>query len=316
MNKIERLKTIINGGTPDITPAGFWFHYKSTYTVEEMIAAHLELYNHTDMDIVKVMQDYRYPVIGEVKEPSDWYNIRILGTESDEFKKLEAVLKGIITEVGDEVMVFQTMFGPFKTASMIYGDELLMEHSKKDPKAVLAGVQIIADGLEQWAQGYLDAGCDGIYYSAQFSEPQRYSEEEWTSLVKPSDIQILNVAQNAKDKYNILHICGEPQYDFKTCVDRYKDYPFDLANWSVKDNDFSLEKGRELFNMPILGGMNNKGNILNGSDDEIIDEVKTIIDSFGTKGLMIGADCTIQGKNISLDKIKVAVQAAHNYNNK
>ena len=32
-----------------------------------------------------------------------------------------------------------------------------------------------------------------------------------------------------------------------------------------------------------------------------------------TKGIMIGADCTIQGENISLDLIKTAVEAAHAY---
>jgi len=62
--------------------------------------------------------------------------------------------------------------------------------------------------------------------------------------------------------------------------------------------------------------LNNKGNILNGANKEIIDEVNSVIDAFGQKGLMIGADCTIQGKNISLEKIRTAVQAAHSYVNK
>ena len=38
-----------------------------------------------------------------------------------------------------------------------------------------------------------------------------------------------------------------------------------------------------------------------------------MLDAFGTTGIMIGADCTIQGENISLDYIKVAVEAAHEY---
>lgn len=77
----------------------------------------------------------------------------------------------------------------------------------------------------------------------------------------------------------------------------------------MKDNHFSLEQGRELYSSAILGGMNNKGNVLNGSEDAIREEVKGILDAFGTKGIMIGADCTIQGENISLDLIKTAVEA-------
>ncbi|MFR7831694.1 MAG: hypothetical protein ACLU3F_10225 [Blautia wexlerae] len=60
--------------------------------------------------------------------------------------------------------------------------------------------------------------------------------------------------------------------------------------------------------------MNNKGNVLNGIlKMQSETEVKGILDAFGTKGIMIGADCTIQGENISLDLIKTAVEAAHAY---
>ena len=86
-----------------------------------------------------------------------------------------------------------------------------------------------------------------------------------------------------------------------------------MVNWSVKDNDFSLAQGKELFKRPILGGLNNKGNILNGSDEEICAEVKASIESFGSASMMIGADCTIQGEGISLDRIQTAVEAAHSF---
>ena len=117
--------------------------------------------------------------------------------------------------------------------------------------------------------------------------------------MRPYDLQILKVAEEMPEKYNILHICGEPEYQFETHVEWFKNYPADLINWSVKDNHFSLEQGRKLYSSAILGGMNNKGNVLNGSEDAI--------------GIMIGADCTIQGENISLDLIKTAVEAAHAY---
>ena len=56
MNKVERVKAVLRGETPDKVPAGFWFHYPSTYTVEETVKGHLDLFRHTDMDIMKVMQ--------------------------------------------------------------------------------------------------------------------------------------------------------------------------------------------------------------------------------------------------------------------
>ncbi len=313
MTKVERVKAVMSNEIPDKIPAGFWFHYPGSLSPKEMAEIHLKLYRETDMDVIKVMQDYRYVSNSKVVEPDDWYKIEFPGTECESFNKLKEVVELIKKDVGNEVLVFQTMFSPFKAASMIFGDDILMEHCKTAPEAVAAGIKIIADKLELWAKGFLDAGADGIYFSGQFAEVGRFTYDEWAMLVMPYDVQILKVAENATDKYNMLHICGEPDFDFKSHIDRYGVYPSDIVNWSVKDNHYELERGRDYFKKPVLGGMNNKGNILNGSDESIRAEVKSIIDSFGTKGLMLGADCTIQGENISIEKIAVAVKAAHDY---
>lgn len=313
MNNVERIQAVIKGEPVDYVPAGFWFHYSSDYTVEEMIDAHMKLYNETGMDIIKIMQDYSYPISGKITCAQDWYNIKIKGVDSEEFEKMAAVIKGIRARAGEDVLLIQTMFGPFKAASIAFGEDVLMKYSKEAPEAVIAGIKIIADGLEQWAKGYLEVGADGIYYSAQYGELGRFTKKEWEELVKPFDLQILNVLKQIDGKYNILHICGEPEYDFETHIDRFGDYPADLVNWSVKDNGYSLERGRDFFHAGILGGMDNKGNVLKGPKEKIEEEVKLILDRFGTTGIMIGADCTIQGENIRLDYIKAAVDAAHNY---
>lgn len=313
MNKVQRLQAVMKGEAVDYVPAGFWFHYKPEMTIGEMIAAHMKLYRETDMDIIKIMQDYKYPITGEISCAQDWYNIDIKGTDSEEFNKMVQIIQGIRREAGNEVLLFQTMFGPVKAASIAFGDDVLMKYIREAPEAVAAGIKKLADGLEKWADGYLKAGADGIYYSAQFGEVGRFSEDEWKTYVRPADMQILNVAAVQENKYNILHICGEAEYDFVTHVDWYVDYPADLVNWSVKDNGYSLQKGRECFRAAILGGMDNKGNILNGPEDTIRKEVREILDAFGKTGIMLGADCTIQGANIRLDYIKTAVDAAHAY---
>lgn len=313
MNKRERVKAVMERRSPDYVPAGFWFHYNGSYTVEEMAEAHLKLYRETDMDIIKIMQDYMYPVEGKITCAEDWYQIGMQGTDSEVFHKLSDVIKKIRKEAGDDVMIFQTMFGPFKAASIAYGDDVLMKYAREAPEAVMAGVGRLAAEMERWAQGFLDAGADGIYYSAQFGEVGRFTKEEWKALVMPYDLQVLNAVKKAADRYVILHICGEPDYDFATHIDRFIDYPADLVNWSVKDNHYSLERGRDFFKAGILGGMDNKGNILKGPAEQIRKEVKEILDHYGTRGIMLGADCTIQGEGIRLDYIREAVTAAHQY---
>ena len=155
MKKSERVLAAIKREKVDCIPAGFWFHYNSSYTVQEMIDAHMKLYRETDVDVIKIMQDYPYPVTGRIESAEDWYQVKMKGTDSEEFEKMAAVIKGIREEAGEDVLIFQTMFGPFKTASMAFGDEVLMKYSKEAPEAVAAGVEILAGVLEKWARGYL-----------------------------------------------------------------------------------------------------------------------------------------------------------------
>jgi uroporphyrinogen decarboxylase len=208
-------------------------------------------------------------------------------------------------------MVFQTIFNPFLAALQTYGNDLVMAHCKEAPKQVAKALKGMAEAEAEWAQSFIEAGASGLYYSAQFSEPGRFSKAEWEELIKPNDLMILKASEQ-KGGRNIVHICGEPDYQFKATPQWHADYPFIIINWSVKDTGVSLKEGKKLFGgRPIMGGMNNKGNILNGTDESIVEEVRAVINSIDIEGFMLGADCTIQGKGISHEKIKVAVDAAH-----
>ena len=88
MTKKERVLAVMRQEIPDRVPAGFWYHYGPQCSVQEMIDAHLTLLRETDMDIVKVMQDYMYPISGNITCADDWYKIQIKGTDSEEFDKM------------------------------------------------------------------------------------------------------------------------------------------------------------------------------------------------------------------------------------
>ncbi|MDR3138361.1 MAG: hypothetical protein LBT95_01675 [Treponema sp.] len=312
MNKRERIEAIFRNEKADIVPAGFWYHYKSEWDVAQMTEAHLKTFRETGADIMKVMQDYIEPLEMTVKVPGDWKKVKFPGTSSRVYQKLADVLKGILDNLGGEVMVFQTLFGAFKNAVFAYGDGLVMAHAKEAPDLVAPAVYGIGESLCEWAEGFMEIGAAGIFYAAQFSEPGRFTRQEWDKLVRPADLAVMGAAENRGGR-NILHICGEPEYQFKTSPEWYAGYSGAIVNWSVKDTGLSLVQGRELFQKPVLGGMNNKGNILNGSDEAIAAEVRGIIRDAGERGFMLGADCTIQGQGISHEKIRCAVDAAHAY---
>jgi uroporphyrinogen decarboxylase len=228
--------------------------------------------------------------------------------------KLHPVLKQLLDTIGHEALIFQTIFSPFKTAVNTYGDALVMAHAKEAPDQVAAAMKILAEVLAEWAEGFVELGVAGLFYAAQFSEPGRFAKAAWDKLVSAGDLAVLAAAEK-KGGWNILHICGEPEYQFRTQPEWYRNYPAAIVNWSVKDTGLSLAAGKKLFNKPVLGGMNNKGVILSGSDEEIRTEVEQVLRSVEKEGFMLGADCTIQGKGISHLKLKAAVDAAHSFVN-
>ena len=170
-------------------------------------------------------------------------------------------------------------------------------------------MKAIADVLEDWVDGFMEAGADGLYYSGQFSEPARFSAEIWEKMVKPFDLQILDRVHTWENKYNIVHICGEAEHNFTASPERYVGYPGDLFNWDVHRDQLSLEQGRECFNKPVLGGLDNHGILIQGSLKDIAEETKHIIRKFGKKGFMLGADCTVPA-DIDIERLKTAIQAA------
>jgi uroporphyrinogen decarboxylase len=312
MNKIERVNVVLRGGKPDFCPAGFWYHYQRGYTVEEMVKAHMAVFRETGADIMKVMQDYGQEIAEGVKVPADWDRVKFPGCSSPVYGKLADVLKGLLDAIGHEALIFQTIFSPFKTAVNTYGDGLVMAHAKEAPGRVGAAMRVVAEGLAEWAAGFVELGAAGLFYAAQFSEPGRFTRAEWEELVSPGDLAVMAAAEGAGGR-NILHICGEPEYGFRTQPEWYRDYPAAIVNWSVKDTGLSLKGGKALFKKPVLGGMNNRGRILSGSDGEIRAEVEQVLRNVEPEGFMLGADCTIQGKGISHLRLKAAVDGAHDF---
>jgi uroporphyrinogen decarboxylase len=315
MNKIERIRALFKGEKTDCVPAAFWFHYGDKVDVPHMIEAHLKTWRETDADLIKVMMDYICLMETKVQVPGDWKHLRFPGVESPVFHKLNDVLKGIVDRAGTEVLAFQTMFSPYKMAEFSFGVDLMTSHAKEAPDSVAAGVAVIGEALQAWADAFLQSGAAGIYYSAQFSEPDRFSRDEWTHLVRATDLPLLDmVTKQGKDI--ILHICGEPEYNWGTHPQWYADYPASIVNWSVKDTHLNMAEGRKVFNKPVLGGMHNKANILKGPDTAIVAEARSVIQAYtqacgNTRGFMLGADCTIQGEGIRHDFIRAAVDTAH-----
>ena len=307
MNKIERMNAVLAGGIPDRVPASFWFHFPREKAVgKKSVQAHLDYYRRADLDFLKIMNEHHYRVEAEIKNPADWRKIKPAPLSSDFYQAQLDEIKMITDALGGECLTTTTIFNAFSSGNHA-ADKLVTEHLKADPESVRIGLKTIAESLAEFSAACIDAGADGIYFSAQGGEADRFDEQIFLEIIKPHDLIVLNAVKD-KARFNVLHICKD-----NIRLHHYSNYPGDVVNWAATaSNNIPLSDGKKLFKRPILGGMDNRGVIVDGTPEEIEQRVHSIIDEFGMQNLIIGADCTLP-TDIPIENIRTAVEATASY---
>ncbi|MBM4457462.1 MAG: hypothetical protein FJ011_06795 [Chloroflexi bacterium] len=303
MNKVERVRAALAGAEVDRPPASFWYHFPPSQAHgAASVKAHLDYYRASGIDFLKIMNEHPYRGNVEIKTPADWKQLRPAALRSRFFQEQLDEVKRIVDALGGECLAITTIFGPFAAGNHASGD-LVTEHLRADPQAVSQGLATIADSLAEFGLACVKAGASGIYYSAQGSEADRVTAEEFLSYIKPHDLTVLNALQEAGE-FHLLHICKD-----HVRLNLYADCPSHAANWAATKHNPSLKEGAGILRRTVLGGMDDRGIIVDGSQSAIQTAVRKVIGEFGsTRGVMLGADCTVP-TDIAVEHIRWAVEA-------
>ena len=251
--------------------------------------------------------------------PEDYDRLIPVITMDDDFMKNQMEMtKKILENCDKDVFTMGTLHGicasgihPIEQAGVNYyaARQMQVDFLRWDEKKMLSAMERITDVLCELAESYIKAGLDSVYYAALGGEYEFFTDEEFAKWIKPFDLRVLKAIQDAGG-YSFLHICKD-----HLNMERYRDYSVyaDVVNWGVYEAPFSLEMGKELFaGKTIMGGLpNHHGALVEGSKTEIEAEVKKVVDTFGRKGLILGADCTLSTQQ-DRTKVRMAVEAARN----
>lgn len=308
MNKRERVLAALNNLPVDRPPVGFWFHFQADQGVgEACVKAHLDYYNHIDVDMVKIMCDsyfdYPNPVAKSVQSPQDWYNMQPLGPDSPFIREQVARAKAVKAGLKDDMVVIYNVFAPFSLIRFGTSDELVTRHLKEDPKAVQYALDVIAKDAALLSELLIrEAGIDGIYYCVQGGEKDRMSVETYRELIGPSDRAVLEHA-NRFSENNVLHCCGWA--GIPNHLEVWQDYPAKAINWACFIEDMDLTQGKAFFGGKcVLGGFDNRpcGVLFSGTREEVEATTRALVQAAGTTGVILGADCTLPA---SIDKERI-----------
>ena len=315
MNKRERVLAAMNLQPVDRPPVGFWFHFQAEQGVgQACVQAHLDYYNHIDVDMVKIMCDsyfdYPNPVAKAVKEPKDWYAMKPLGKDSPFIREQVERARAVKAGLKDDMVVIYNVFAPFSLIRFGVGDDLVMDHLRREPEAIAYALDVIAEDCCTLSELLVtDAGIDGIYYCVQGGEKNRFTPEEYRRLITPTDKRVLEHANRFSDT-NVLHCCGWA--GIPNNLEVWQDYPAKAVNWACFVENMNLVEGMKFFGgRCVLGGFDNRpqGVLYSGTREEVEAETARLIQRAGKTGVILGADCTLPA-TVDVNRFSWVVEAA------
>lgn len=307
MNAWERIEAAIAGRPVDRVPWALWRHFPGRdLDPRRLAAATLAFQRRFGFDLVKVTPAAGYPaeawgarlvprrdeegtrayLTRVVSRPEDWRRLSAPSLAGGVFGRELAALRRIRRGIRGRVPILQTVFSPLSVARNLAGD-LWIEHLRRRPDDLAAGLAAIADVTLAFALRCLASGADGVFYATQAASADLLTEKEHRRFGEPYDRRILT-ALGARTPLVVLHAHG-----MRPFFDRLRAYPVPVLNWHDRRTPPALREGRRRFPGACLGGLDETGALRRGTPAQIRREVARALRETGGRRLILGAGCVI-----------------------
>lgn len=320
MNSRERFFAAAQGREVDRVPVVMWHHYTGENEFgENNIRQHTVFAREAGTDLVKISLDgyFAYPLEFEIKTPQDWRRIKPLPRNHRYFMEQRERVRRINELLQEEYPTHYVVFMPFSYMRHSTSDAFVMAHLKEDPEAVMEGLRFFTDETLYNMRNVMEYGhCDGMLLSLQAAEIGRFSVDEYLDMIRIFDDVVLNQAATYS-AFNFAHFCGWAGNKNQLDCWRNINPGINIINWATAIEEISMEEGKKRFApRTIMGGFDNREGTLitEGSEQAIKEHVIKTLQTVGTKGVIIGADCSLP-ETIDHRRIRWVVEACEEYGN-
>lgn len=289
MNKIDRVTRALKGEEVDRPPFSFWYHFGLQHGPGRKHAeAEVDFYRAYDLDFLKVMNDYPYPLpagLEAVETADDWRRVEPISAADDCWREQLSALGFIKDQIGTEALFIETIFSPWTTARRLTPTGNIQEARTRHPEALLTAMEAIATSLANYARAAVEHGAAGIFLSLGAATDEVMSEADYQTWGRPFDLKVLDAVRDAA--FNVLHIHGR-----RIHFDSLLDYPVAAVNWSHLLTPPSLAEGHRRSGKAVMGGID-ETTAAHLAGPEIAKQISTAIEEVGTRGLLITPGCSV-----------------------
>jgi uroporphyrinogen decarboxylase len=289
MSKIERVRAALAGKPVDRPPFSIWYHFGNQHASPERTAqAHLEFFEFYDLDLLKVMNDYDYPMpegIHVMDTPGDLECLTRLDLTrtplAQQLKAIELIAKAL----RGKALFVDTVFNAWNTLRRNLVKEAMEPLMAEHPKAVEAALQVVNDNLIQYALATLERGAAGVFLSVPASA-ETLTPEQYARFMRPFDLQLLS-AVKGKGECHILHAHGERLY-----LDQLLDYPVHVLSWADLNGGPSIAEARRRTSLSLMAGLDHI-KFPYVSAKVIRDQVKSALAQAGDTKFILAPGCSV-----------------------
>ncbi len=303
----DRMEACVSGGDLDRPPVAFWRHFPvDDQSPGGLASATIDFQRSFDLDLVKVTpsssfcikdwgaddewrgdpegtRDYTRRVI---QHPADWERLPVLDPASGHLARQIECLRMILAELGSEVPVIQTVFNPLSQAKNLIGRDNITVHLRRNPQALLAGLQTIAESTRRFVEAAAGVGVDGVFYAVQHAQYGLLTEQEYDTFGRTFDLQVLEAARDLP--MNVLHLHGT-----EIMFEKFLDYPVSVINWHDQETGPSLVEAQARFPGAVCGGLNRWETMVLGTPEKVASEARGAIRDTGGKRFILGTGCVL-----------------------
>ncbi|TMD33354.1 MAG: hypothetical protein E6J04_08565 [Chloroflexi bacterium] len=304
MNKKERVDAALRGDEVDRIPVSMWGHdFEREWNVQSFAEAMVENFTRFDWDFMKVNprasyhvegwgvkvrpsgEKYKAPVFEDtpIKNASDWRRIRPLEPDRGALGEQLRALQLINHAIGFDAYFVQTIFCPLGVAKYLAGNksEPVLQTLHEDRTAMHAALRVITETFTAYAIACLEQGASGASKGMLTADQYREFGEQY-------DLEFLD-AIKSRSKFNILHNCGTHIY-----FDQLAEYPVHAVNWdATAEGNPDLRIGKMRSGKAVMGGINQKTTLKNGTPEQVREEVKNAIELTGGRHFLLAPGCSI-----------------------
>ena len=289
MNKIERLRATLSGKPVDRPPFSIWYHLGSQHASPELTAqVHLNFFEYYDLDLLKVMNDYDYPMpegMEVMNTPADLKRLQPFEVTQTPMGQQLKALEIIARALKGKAIFLDTVFNAWNTTRRNLVKEAMPKFMTENPDALLEALKIVNQNLIQYALASLERGTAGIFFSVPASA-ESLTPEQFEKFMRPFDLEFLK-AIAGKGECHVLHAHGEKLY-----LDRLLDYPVQVLSWADLNGGPTISEARKRTSLTLMAGIDHV-KFPYVSIKVIREQVKAAVAQAGKTKFILACGCSV-----------------------